>query len=70
MWGAGGYILVSCAHSNNSWYLLLYELLSIYSLNKAMLGPTNVDLQTYFFTALPFLSENIKLRLISYIYVL
>jgi hypothetical protein len=25
----------------------------------------NVDLQAYFFTALPFLSENIKLHLIS-----
>ena len=31
-----------------------------------MLGPKNVDLQTYFFTALTFLSENIKLSLISY----
>jgi len=35
-----------------------------------MLGPKNVDLQTYIFAALTLLSENIKLHLISYIYVL
>jgi hypothetical protein len=38
--------------------------------NKQCWVQKNVDLQSYFFTTLPFLSENIKLHLISYIYVL
>jgi hypothetical protein len=52
-------------------YLLLYELQSILFLNKAMLGPNICWLANlFFFTTFPFLSENIKLSLISYIYVL
>ena len=50
--------------------MLLYELLGIFFKNKQYWFQKNVDLQTYFFTALPFLRENIKLHLISYIYVL
>jgi hypothetical protein len=50
--------------------MLLYELLSIFFQIKQCWVQKNIDLQTYFFTALPFLSEHIKLRLISYIYVL
>jgi hypothetical protein len=47
--GSGGYILVSYAHSNTSWYLLLYELLSIIFLNKAMLGPNKCWFANLFF---------------------
>ena len=49
---------------------ICYYMLSIFFLNKQCWVQKNVDLQTYFFTALLFLSENIKLHLISYIYVL
>ena len=51
--------------------MLLYELLSIYFFNTSSVGSKKMlTCKFIFLTALPFLRENFKLHLISYIYVL